>query len=236
MRGAHKTLWEFQKLQGWINWALNVFPHLRPALCESYQKIMGKARPNASIRVNNTMRQELLWFIHHVKVSDGIHMLKSVEWSPYDRMASTLIGYADASGSGMGIWFPGEYTGYQCVLPPDGPQDLIFFYEALAVCSAFYLGLNYACDHIAIYSDNTNTVDMFSSLRAKPVYNSILVAAVDFAVEHSISTKVYYVLGKQNVIANFLSRFQNAKALQLAPNMRIRLFQPPQNVLGVVKK
>ena len=114
VRSARKTLREFQKLQGWINWALNVFPHLRPALCESYQKITGKTRPNASIRVNNTMRWELLWFIHHVEISNGIHMLQSVEWSPYDRMATMLIGYADASGSGMGIWFLGEYTSYQC--------------------------------------------------------------------------------------------------------------------------
>jgi hypothetical protein len=234
--GARKTLREFQKLQGWINWALNVFPHLRPALCESYQKITSKSRPNAAIRVNNTMRWELLWFIRHVGISSGIHMLQSVEWSPYDRMATTLIGYADALGSGMGIWFPGKYAGYQCLLPPDGPQDLIFFYEALAVCSAFYLGAGYGCDRVAIYSDNTNTVDMFSSLHAKPVYNSILVAAVDLAVEKSISTKVYYVPGKQNVIADYLSRFQNAKALQLAPHMHIRLFQPPRDALGVLQK
>jgi hypothetical protein len=236
VRGARKTLREFQKLQGWVNWALNVFPHLRPALCESYQKLVGKARPNASIRVNSTMRRELQWFIHHVEISDGIHMLKSVEWSPYDRMATTLIGYADASGSGMGIWFPGEYAGYQSHLPSEGPQDLIFFYEALAICSAFFLGAEFGCDRIAIYSDSTNAVDMFSSLSAKPIYNTILIAAVDLAVDRALSTKVYYVPGKQNVIADYLSRFQNAKALQLAPNMRIHSFQPPRDALGVAKK
>jgi hypothetical protein len=36
VRGARRTLREFQRSQGWINWSLNVFPHLRPALCESY--------------------------------------------------------------------------------------------------------------------------------------------------------------------------------------------------------
>ena len=182
------------------------------------------------------MRRELLWFIHYVEISNSIHMLKSVEWSPYDRMATTLIGYTDASGIGMGIWFPGEYAGYQSPLPPNGPRDLIFFYEALAVCSAFHIGAKFGCDRIAIYTDNTNTVDMFSSLRAKPVYNSILIAAVDFAVNTSISTKVYYVPGNQNIIADYLSRFQNAKALQLAPNMRIRPFQPPRDALGVAEK
>jgi hypothetical protein len=136
----------------------------------------------------------------------------------------------------MGIWFPGEYAGYQSPLPPNGPRDLIFFYEALAVCSAFHIGAKFGCDRIAIYTDNTNTVDMFSSLRAKPVYNSILIAAVDFAVNTSISTKVYYVPGNQNIIADYLSRFQNAKALQLAPNMRIRPFQPPRDALGVAEK
>jgi hypothetical protein len=121
VQGARKTIKEFQKLQGWVNWALNVFPHLCPALCESYHKIECKAHPNASIQVNKAMRQELLWFIHHVKISNGIHMLKSIEWSPYNRMATTLIGYADALGSGMGIWIRGKYIGYQCHLPSDGP-------------------------------------------------------------------------------------------------------------------
>jgi hypothetical protein len=236
VRGARKTLREFQRLQGWINWALNVFPHLRPALCESYHKISGKVRPNAPIRVNNTMRQELLWFIERVKASDGIHMLKSVEWSPYDRMASTLIGFSDASGVGMGVWFPGEYAGFQCRLPTDGPRDLIFFYEALAVYSAFRLGAKYGCDRMAIYSDNTNTVDMFSSLRAQPTYNSILMASVDFALSTSISTKVYFIPGSQNVIADHLSRFQNREALQLAPKLRIQVFQPPRDAMGAAKK
>ena len=77
-------------------------------------------------------------------------MLKSVEWLPYDQMASTLIGYLDASSVGMGIWFPGEYTRFQCPLPTEGLQDLIFFFEALAVCSACHLGAEYHCSRIAI--------------------------------------------------------------------------------------
>ena len=166
VHGTRKTLREFQHLQGWVNWALNIFPHLRPALCKSYHKISGKTRANAPIRINNAMRLELRWFITHMQTSDGVHMLKSVEWSPYDQMASTLIGYSDVSGVGMGIWFLGKYTGFQCPLPAEGLRDLNFFYEALAVYTAFCLGEEYACDRITIYSDNTNTVNMFSSLHA----------------------------------------------------------------------
>jgi hypothetical protein len=111
-------------------------------------------------------------------------MLKSVEWSPYDRMATTLIGYsflvlAWAFGSRAST----PVSNAPCLLMVRKTSfSSNFFYEALAICSAFHLGTKYACDRIAIYSDNTNTVDMFSSLRAKRVYNSILLDAVDFTM------------------------------------------------------
>ena len=163
-------------------------------------------------------------------------MLKFIEWSPYNRMASTLIGYSDASGVGMGIWFLGEYTGFQCPPPTEGPKNLIFFYEGLAICLAFYLGTKYGCNSIAIYSDSTNAIDMYSSLRMKRVYNSILLSAVDFTINTLITTKVYYVPSNQNIIADYLSRFLNADALRLAPNLNIQVFEPPWDALGVVKK
>ena len=236
VRGACKTLREFQHLQGWVNWALNVFPHLRPALCESYCKISGKTQANALMRINNAMRHELQWLIAHVQTSDGVHMLKSVKWSPYDRMASTLIGYSDALGMGMGIWFPGKYASFQCPLPTEGPRDLIFFYKVLAVYAAFCLGKEYACDWITIYSDNTNTVDMFSSLCTQPTYNRILMAWVDFTLSTSITMRVYFIPGTQNIIVGHLSHFQNHEALRLASKLCINSFQPPQDAMGAAKK
>jgi hypothetical protein len=130
----------------------------------------------------------------------------------------------------------GQYTGFQAPLPPDGPKDLIFYYEALAICSAIHLGIKYGMKHIAIYSDNTNSVDMFSSLRAKPEYNKILISTIDIANDHSIDFKVYYIPGVDNIIANPLSHFRNALALLLAPKLVIKPFQPPQDALGASKK
>jgi hypothetical protein len=115
-------------------------------------------------------------------------------------------------------------------LPPDGPKDLISYYEALAICSAIRLGIKYGTKHIAIYSDNTNSVDMFSSLYAKPEYNKILISAID------ITNEIYYIPGVDNIIADPLSCFRNALALLLAPKLVIKPFQPPQDALGVSKK
>lgn len=68
---------DFQWLAGHINWALNVYPRLRPALSALYAKITGKSCTFASICINNNVCQELAWFTNHIKHSDGVHFLKS---------------------------------------------------------------------------------------------------------------------------------------------------------------
>ena len=52
----------------------------------------------------------------------------------------------------------------------------------------------------------------------------------------SITMKVYFVPGTQNIIADHLSRFQNNEALHLTPKLHINSFQPPQDAMGAAKK
>ncbi|PPQ97480.1 hypothetical protein CVT26_002828, partial [Gymnopilus dilepis] len=42
--GRRLPLSSFRELAGWINWALNVYPLLRPSLCTLYEKTKGKTR------------------------------------------------------------------------------------------------------------------------------------------------------------------------------------------------
>ena len=75
---GRRSLRDFQQLAGHINWALNIYPRLRPALSALYAKTTGKSRTFANIWVNNDIQSELAWFIAHVKRSNGIHFLRSV--------------------------------------------------------------------------------------------------------------------------------------------------------------
>src|ERR1700738_955012 len=102
-------------------------------------------------------------------------------------------------------------TGAFC---PQTVQSTLFFYEALAVCSTFVFTPIYKCALVAIYLENTNMVDMFGSLRAKSIYNLILMTAMDLSVNNSITTKVYYMSGHQNVVTDCLLLFLNARPLQ----------------------
>ena len=61
------TLKEWQRLAGWINWSLNVFPLLHPALNNFYAKISGKNTPNRYMRINNAVQADLTWAIGHLQ-------------------------------------------------------------------------------------------------------------------------------------------------------------------------
>ncbi|KAG2051860.1 hypothetical protein BDR06DRAFT_839860, partial [Suillus hirtellus] len=137
--------------------------------------------------------------------------------------------YTDASGIGIGLWFLDDDFGCQCPLPSSAPLNTIFFFEALAVCSAIHAVCNMhkTPPKLLIYSDNTNMVAMFDSLRAKPAYNSLLLSAVDMLITHNIDLHVEHIPGHQNIIADTLSWFHNELVKELIPSAQIFDFEPP---------
>ena len=101
-----------------------------------------------------------------------------------------------------------------------------------------------------IYTDNLNTVDLFSSLSALPSYNVLLREAVDLLVDGSHDLRVLHVPGIVNSVADALSRADFDRALTLEPELTIHHFepyhrvkrgdvfqlQPPRDQMGAVKK
>ena len=57
-RGVRKRVKEWQRVAGWINWALNVYPLLRPALNNIYAKLRGKDQ-DVKVWANVAMREDL---------------------------------------------------------------------------------------------------------------------------------------------------------------------------------
>lgn len=113
----------------------------------------------------------------------------------------------------------------------------IFFFEALCVCSAVHEARDlavldsdshYVHSTLAVFTDNTNTVDIFNSLRAKPVFNEILKSAIDMCLEYNFNLRVLHIPGVDNRIADALSRDEDNMAISLALGLLISYFQPPQ--------
>nr|VWP00840.1 Argininosuccinate lyase (ASAL) (EC (Arginosuccinase) [Ganoderma boninense] len=234
-RGRRRTLAEFQSLAGYVNWALNVFPLLRPALSNLYHKIADKHERYATIHVNNAVRSELTWMADHIRTLPGICILSQSAWSPADLIPNSMqdeFAMVDASSIGLGLYFPWHHFGFFAPAPKNIPTNGIFFPEALAICSAIHKltiwrSIGRHITRIAILSDNTNAVGIFRSLRAEPVYNRILMSSIDVLISNGTEHRVHHIPGKYNVTADALSRGRFDLARLQDPALRIFSFSPP---------
>lgn len=87
-----------------------------------------------------------------------------------------------------------------------------------------------------VHSDSHNLVDIWQSLKASEDYNNLLRMAIDSMLENNLDVRVLHVPGSENLVADALSRGNNAYVQCLVPNLRIYPFQPPLELLGAVKK
>ncbi|KAF9026755.1 hypothetical protein BDZ89DRAFT_1261324 [Hymenopellis radicata] len=225
-----QTLHDFEQLTGWINWSLNVYPLLKPALSNIYAKMSGKERSHAPIYLNKAIVQDLAWFEEHVEASSGI-----------GEHGDLLRRVSDS----MGFWVPEMDLGFTCAVAGDLMRDKIFFWEALCVLGAlvWYEQSNLAffatpeCPaRLTIFTDNTNTVNIFDTLRALPDYNPILKAAVDIRIRSNIDLRVVHISGELNTVADALSRDYLDVVQSLVPNLYIDTFKPPRLTLGATQK
>jgi hypothetical protein len=230
--GTRRTLREFQQIAGWINWSFNVFPLLKPALSNVYAKISGKSDSFAKIYVSKGVIRDLEWFTSHVQASNGVYLFQEIDW---DSDRADVVAYADACLSGLGFFFEHTKEGFQCMVPHDPPRDTIFYFEALAVVSVVekVASLFSTPTRLLVFSDNTNTVNIFDSLRALPPYNDLLKLTVSLLLKLDISLRLVHISGVDNVVADALSRFENTKAVTACPRLSISTFQPPRVALGL---
>jgi hypothetical protein len=194
-------------------------------------KMKGKTQSHARIFVSKAVIQDLTWFVSHVQRSDGVHLFEDVDW---DIQHADVTAYSDVCMSGLGFFFEQSKKGYQCLVPQNPPKGTIFYFEALAVVSVIdaITQLPSLPARVLIFSDNSNTVDIFHSLRSLPPYNGLLKFTVSILLKHNISLRVVHVPGVNNIVADSLSRFENPKAIATCPGLSISTFQPPRVPMG----
>ena len=226
-----RSLRDFQRLAGWVNWSLNVYPLLRPGLSGVYEKMRRGSYPFQKLSINNTICHELHWLANHIESSDGVHIIESQEWSRSEAHDTFLC---DACPTGMGYWSPKTCEGFVCAISPLSCNG-IFFFEALTVLSA----LSHVCEtsfskprRLAILTDSLNTFDMFNTLHALPAYNPILITASDLLLRTGIQLRVFHVPRGYNTVADALSRRDVDTACRLQPGLVVTEFSPPRFTLG----
>ena len=101
-------------------------PHVKQCLHQN-----GKQREFGAI--HNTIWDDLSWAINHLSHSNGIHLLKSFQWTP--SLANFTI-FCDTCPDGMGFWYPDLKDGYYAHPCWHGTQCYLLFWSPLcALCS-----------------------------------------------------------------------------------------------------
>ena len=225
---------EFLRIAGWCNWVFNMFFLLPPGLSALYEKVAGKSNMFAGVAVNAPIVRELTWLAHHLQHLPGIRLFNARAWTPSDD--DVTVAFTDAtSTSGLGIFFPDLELGFQCPSSELPTDSHINYLELLAVVSALHICSlkDNVPKRLAVFSDSSFAVDVFSSLRARPPFNHLLMFAVDILISHSIDLRVVHVAGENNGVADALSRFHNEDVRALVPQISILHFIPPRDALGV---
>ena len=203
----------WQKLGGWINWALNVYLDLCPCLNAFYCKIAGKTQPSLYVRINNDVRSDFLWALSMLNILPPVRLLHSLTWTESE---ADVTVFCDACPMGMGFWLPEIASGFYCATPT-GTPPLIYYIEALCVLAALtHCSSSMSpTQKLLIYTDNTNVVNIFSSLRCSPEFNPLIKHAVYTRVHSQLDVRVLHIRGDMNGIADAISRveFKRAKTL-----------------------
>jgi hypothetical protein len=225
---------DMQTLAGWMNWALNVFPLLRPALCNVYDRMRSRSKATGRMKVTRAMSNDLDWARRHIEESDGVLLLRARDWEIDEPTVVTI--YTDACMTGLGIFILDYNMGFWCVIDDSLPSEWIYYRELWGVVTA----LHYAIEHlgleddkIVIFTDNTNSVDAFNTLAVDPIYNPMLRFAVDLLIKSRCQLRVLYVPGQENEVADALSRRNFARLEQIAPSLVVDQLTPPRDALGV---
>jgi hypothetical protein len=123
------------------------------------------------------------------------------------------VAYCDASLRGLGIYFPAIGLGLQSSPPKALLDDRIFYYEAFCVCWCLHQIAELVRANgkinvrkVTIWMDNSNTYDIFNSLRVLPLYNEILKSSIDVLIDNGFKLQVLLLPGKKNIVADALSR------------------------------
>ncbi|OCH83954.1 hypothetical protein OBBRIDRAFT_815650 [Obba rivulosa] len=226
LEGMNRLVMEV--LAGYVNWSFNVFPLLKPAHNNIYAKIAGKRSCHAKIWINTAIVADLTWLVDRVRDLNR-------QFDPDVELA-----YVDACGLGLGLYFPWLNLAYYLDLPGSLPGQIIFFWEAVAVCSAICKVATFSTRHritrVGIYSDNDNTVSIFNSLRAQPAFNPILKTSVDTLITADMHLYVDFIPGRLNVMADAIFHTNFTFACERHTGLQILLFTPPHDALGGTKK
>ena len=208
------TLRDLQSLIGLLNFTCKVIVPGRTFLRRLYDLTLGIKYPHHHIRITREIRQDILIWLTFLKNHNGTTLLYKNQWLSSKKLkmytdSAASLGYAGICNQ---QWFYGEW-------PASWKKLNIAFLELYPIVLSLELWCtNFKNKAIIFYSDNKAVVDIINNKSTKDKLIMFLVRRlVLICLQHNILFESRHLPGKNNVIADLLSRLQVQKARQIAP-------------------
>ena len=228
------TLQELQSLIGTLNFACKVIPPGRPFLQRIIELTRGVKKPHHHIKLTTGFYKDIQMWAVFIEQWNGVGLFLSSLWDTSD----TLSLFTDASGSvGYGgflqhRWFQGKWLPHQQL---GQPGISILWQELFAINIACHLwGSQWTSKRIKFYCDNQGVVEVINSRKSKiPRVMDLVRDLTLCTLKYNFYFRAVHVPGKNNNIADSLSRFQMERFRQLAPQSNVSPDPIPAHVCSL---
>jgi hypothetical protein len=221
---------ELQSLVGKLGHACAVVPQGRTFLRRLLDLLKGHSSKHSRfIRLNKECKLDIEWWRSFLPAWDGVYFFDLPEWAPVpDLFISTDASGSDGYGAFYsGEWFNGAWSAAQ------RPLSIAYkeLFPIVLACNVW--GNTWRNRRIQFYCDNQSVVAILSSGTSKDSRLMQLLRELFLcAARFNFKVTAQHVPGKENGIADSLSRFNLQAFRQLAPQARPHPVQIPVPLLA----
>lgn len=208
------TLFEVQSLVGLLNFACTVVLPGRAFLRRSIDLSRGISQPYHHLRLTKGAKDDLRVWKDFLDDYNGVSFFHDDKWLSSDFLrlftdASGALGFGAIFGS---AWFYGEW-------PRKWKYQNIAILELYPIVAAVFVwGAGWAGKNVLFLSDNQAVVEVINKQSCKnPILMALLRILVLRCLKLDIVFRARHVPGKDNGLADVLSRLQVAKFHEAAP-------------------
>ena len=221
---------ELQSLVGKLNHACAVVPQGRTFVRRLLDLLKGhSSKKSRFIRLNSECKRDIEWWRSLLPVWDGVYFFDLPEWAPVpDLLLST-----DASGSiGYGAYCSGEW--FNGMWSSTQRSNSIAYKELFPIVLACLVwGEKWRNCRIQFCSDNQSVVAIISSGTSRDSQLMQLLRELFLcAARFNFKVSAKHVAGKDNGIADSLSRFNMQVFRRLAPQAQLTPVAIPPMLLA----
>ena len=221
---------DLQSLTGLLQHAATVVRPGRTFMRRMCDLLKLTSKPGHHIRLNKGFRSDLAWWSTFAAEWNGVSVMSSMVRTPPENTITS-----DASGSwGCGSYWSGRW--FQLEWVPQWRDKPIAQKELLPIVIACAIwGANWRGEAVVARSDNTAAVAVINSRSSRdPELMHLLRCLFFFEARHSFRLEAAHIPGKDNVLADNLSRNRASSFLLKVPTAQSSPSLIPSQLLDLL--